>query len=57
LTHSGDVEACEFGEGVLGEAGVFAGGDEPGGEGGGVEWVCADGGDHMGGLPVARSVR
>jgi hypothetical protein len=41
----------------LGEAGCLAGGDEPGGEGGGVEWVCADGGDHMGGLPVARSLR
>ena len=53
----GDVEACEVGEGVLGEAGVFAGGDEAGGEGGGVEWVCADGGDHMGGLPVACSLR
>lgn len=53
----GDVESGCFGEGVLGEACVFAGGDESFGEGGGVEWVCGDGGDHMGGLPVACPVR
>ena len=49
----GDVEACELREGVLGEAGVFAGGDESGGEGGGIERVCADGGDHRSVLSVA----
>ena len=38
----GDVEAGGVGEGVSGEACVFAGGDESFGEAGGVEWVRGD---------------